>query len=131
MLEIDESTTILLVKHSNLTIVENSNSEDNIYLANYNYNYSNSLLNINQSLTESTFFHTKINEDNSVIQDMYELKFNFLRANFCLKYNLYDIPLVLEIFNYIEFKIMSLLDNSGLNYHFKKKIYIFQKIKII
>ena len=100
MLEIDESTTILLVKHSNLTMVENSITEDNIYLSNYNYNYSNSILNINQSLTESTFCHTKINEDNSIIQDMHELKFNSLRADFCLKYNLYDIPLALEICNY-------------------------------
>ena len=109
-LEIDESTTIVLLANLNLTMFNHPNNTENNNVTNsytintslYNYNNFNFLSNINHSLTESTFSNTKSEEDNndSIKKDIDELKFNSLRAEYYLKYDLYDIPLTLEICNF-------------------------------
>ena len=110
LLKLEESTTIFLMKNSNLTIIERQyeNDEENNNVINYYNNTSlyNSnfvpYLSYNISLTETTLYETKLGKDinNSIIENIQELKFNPLRANFCLKHNLYDIPLVPEINNF-------------------------------
>lgn len=71
-----------------------------------NNNISNSLLNINHSISDisdSTNFESKLNIDsnNLIINECpYLRKLNSLRVNYYLKYKLYDIPLTNEIFNF-------------------------------
>ena len=106
-LKIDRSTTIEIIKDSNLLSIrfQNDNTDSNNIINNYQLNNSsffeqnnNPLLNNNQSLSSSTLYDSKINANvnvninNSIIElcpPIYQL--NSIRSNFYLKNNLNDI----------------------------------------
>ena len=108
-----ESTTVNLTNNQNLTIIgiQNENEINSHIMNNSSYNsfIIHSLSFYSHNLTKSTFYDTQkdiniYNISNSLKEEanleIPELKFNSLRAEFCLKNKIYDIPLSLEILNY-------------------------------
>ena len=112
VLKSDKTTTIEIVKNTNIKSIsfqnENNDSISNI-MNSYQLNNSsfinqpnNSLLNINQS-SDSTFFDSKLgpNANNSIVEYKHPLnQFNSIRSNFYSKNKLNDIPLSDEINNF-------------------------------
>ena len=112
-------TKIRILKQDKTTIYHNKNKkkdetdeniDNSIYsLLNnsfYNSSFNNSFSNYQNSsdMSESTTFDSKshIYFRNLILENINKNQFNSLRANFCLKYKLYDISLTHEIndFNY-------------------------------
>ena len=91
-------------------IVENENISRNnnilsLFLLNNSFHINNIINSSNfyQSISDSTNIESllNINLNNSNITEFTNLhKFNSLRADYYLKYNLYDIPLIDDIFNF-------------------------------
>ena len=103
----DYNKTILLLKSNKTTVIIIKNNKSmNITINNDNINISffnplylqdsnSSLTNTYDSLSDSTRFDSKlnINNNNSINENITELKFNQVRSNYYLKYNLYDVPI--------------------------------------
>ena len=66
-------------------------------------NSNNSLTSIYDSFPDSTCFDSKLNinvNNDSLNEKIQDLKFNSVRSNYYIKYNLYDVPLAQLINNY-------------------------------
>ena len=108
----DKSTTIEIIKKENLKAIpiQNENNDSINIMNSFQLNNSSFFnqpivhtLNIYQSLSESTFFDSKIskNSNNSIIEYEHPLhQFNSLGSNFYLKNKINDIPLTDEINNF-------------------------------
>jgi len=110
-----EKTTIILIQNLNSSFLSIYNERTNDSFFSYILNNSlytqyfnnNSLVYSYQSLSDTTCFDSKLdnsditnNNNNSIIENIPEFKFNSARSSYYLKYDLYDIPIGQIIYNY-------------------------------